>query len=110
MTGSPLGSILIGAGGVDTLTGAVGGKIGNLLIGGQGGVHHVWGCDHFKTTLNATEFKRVYKRRTDLVKTAMDSVPAGDRAAQANAVMDAIGVRDPHLARVFGRAVRLCER
>ena len=53
--------------------------IDQLLIGGKGGVHHIWGCDHFKTTLNATEFKRVYKRRTDLVKAAMDSVPAGDR-------------------------------
>jgi arsenite oxidase large subunit len=64
--------------------------VDQLLIGGQGGVHHVWGCDHFKTTLNATEFKRVYKRRTDLVKTAMDSVPSSNRAAQVNAVMDAI--------------------
>ena len=64
--------------------------IDQLLIGGKGGVHHVWGCDHFKTTLNATEFKRVYKRRTDLVKTAMDSVPAGDREAQVRAIMAAI--------------------
>ena len=48
--------------------------VDQLLIGGKGGVHHIWGCDHFKTTLNAAEFKRVYKRRTDLVKTAMDSV------------------------------------
>ena len=46
--------------------------VDQLLIGGKGGVHHIWGCDHFKTTLNATEFKRVYKRRTDLVKAAMD--------------------------------------
>jgi len=65
--------------------------IDQLLIGGKGGVHHVWGCDHFKTTLNATEFKRVYKRRADLVKTAMDSVPAGDREGQIKAIMDAIG-------------------
>ena len=43
--------------------------VDQLLIGGKGGVHHIWGCDHFKTTLNASEFKRVYKRRTDLVKT-----------------------------------------
>jgi arsenite oxidase large subunit len=64
--------------------------IDQLLIGGKGGVHHIWGCDHFKTTLNATEFKRVYKRRTDLVKTAMDSVPAGDRQAQIGAIMGAI--------------------
>ena len=65
--------------------------IDQLLIGGKGGVHHIWGCDHFKTTLNATEFKRVYKRRTDLVKAAMDSVPAGDREGQIKAIMDAIG-------------------
>jgi arsenite oxidase large subunit len=64
--------------------------VDQLLISGQGGVHHIWACDHFKTTLNATEFKRVYKRRTDLVKTAMDSVPAGDREAQITAIMDAI--------------------
>lgn len=65
--------------------------IDQLLISGQGGIHHIWGCDHFKTTLNATEFKRAYKRRTDLVKTAMDSVPAGDRDAKVKAIMDAIG-------------------
>jgi len=64
--------------------------VDQLLIGGRGGVHHVWACDHFKTTLNASEFKRVYKRRTDMVKQAMDGVPAGDRTAQVNAIMDAI--------------------
>ncbi len=64
--------------------------VDQLLISGQGGIHHIWGCDHFKTTLNASEFKRAYKRRTDLVKAAMDSVPASDRAAQANAIMGAI--------------------
>jgi arsenite oxidase large subunit len=64
--------------------------VDQLLIGGRGGIHHVWGCDHFKTTLNASEFKRVYKRRTDMVKAAMDTVPAGDRAAQVNAIMTAI--------------------
>jgi arsenite oxidase large subunit len=65
--------------------------VDQLLIGGKGGVHHIWGCDHFKTTLNAAEFKRVYKSRTDLVKTAMDSVPASDREAQISAIMQAIG-------------------
>ena len=65
--------------------------VDQLLINGKGGIHHIWGCDHFKTTLNASEFKRVYKQRTDLVKAAMDSVPAGDRAAQVNAIMEAIG-------------------
>ncbi len=61
-----------------------------LLIGGRGGIHQVWACDHFKTTLNASEFKRVCKRRTDMVKDAMDGVPAGDRAAQVEAIMGAI--------------------
>jgi arsenite oxidase large subunit len=64
--------------------------VDQLLIEGQGGVHHIWGCDHYKTTLNADEFKRVYKKRTDLVKDAMNSVPAGDRAAMVEAIMDAI--------------------
>ena len=65
--------------------------VDQLLINGKGGVHHIWGCDHFKTTLNAAEFKRVYKHRTDLVKAAMDSVPASDREAQISAIMQAIG-------------------
>jgi arsenite oxidase large subunit len=64
--------------------------VDKLLIEGRGGVHHIWGCDHYKTTLNADEFKRVYKKRTDLVKHAMNSVPAGDRAALVEAIMGAI--------------------
>ena len=64
--------------------------VDKLLIEGRGGVHHIWGCDHYKTTLNAMEFKRVYKKRTDLVKDAMNTVPYGDRAAMVNAIMDAI--------------------
>jgi arsenite oxidase large subunit len=65
-------------------------NVDQLLINGKGGVHHVWGCDHFKTTLNATEFKRAYKRRTDVVKAALDSAPASDRVAQISAVMNAV--------------------
>jgi arsenite oxidase large subunit len=64
--------------------------VDKLLIEGQGGVHHIWACDHYKTTLNADAFKRVYKKRTDLVKDAMNSVPAGDRAAMVDAIMAAI--------------------
>jgi len=64
--------------------------VDQLLIGGRGGVHHIWGCDHYKTTLNAQEFKRVYKRRTDMVKDAMNAVPAGDRDAQVAAIVNAI--------------------
>ncbi len=64
--------------------------VDQLLIAGKGGVHHIWACDHFKTTLNALEFKKAYKRRTDLVKYAMEGVPYGDRAALVNAIMGAI--------------------
>jgi arsenite oxidase large subunit len=64
--------------------------VDQLLISGRGGVHHIWGCDHYKTTLNAHEFKRVYKRRTDLVKDAMSAVPYGDRQALVAAIVQAI--------------------
>ncbi len=64
--------------------------VDQLLIQGKGGVHHIWDCDNYKTTLNALEFKRVYKKRTDMVKDAMSSVPYGDRAAQIEAIMGAI--------------------
>jgi arsenite oxidase large subunit len=64
--------------------------VDQLLIQGKGGVHHIWACDNYKTTLNALEFKRVYKKRTDMVKDAMSSVPYGDRAAQVEAIMAAI--------------------
>lgn len=64
--------------------------VDKLLIEGKGGVHHIWGCDHYKTTLNAMEFKRVYKKRTDIVKDAMSAVPYGDRPAMVKAIVDAI--------------------
>jgi arsenite oxidase large subunit len=64
--------------------------VDKLLIEGRGGVHHIWACDHYKTTLNADTFKRVYKERTDRVKDAINSVPAGDRAAMVDAIMAAI--------------------
>ncbi len=64
--------------------------VDKLLIEGKGGVHHIWGCDHYKTTLNALKFKQAYKKRTDLVKDAMSLVPAGDRPAMVNAIVDAI--------------------
>ena len=64
--------------------------VDKLLIEGKGGVHHIWGCDHYKTTLNAHKFKQVYKKRTDIVKDAMNAVPAGDRPALVAAIVDAI--------------------
>ena len=64
--------------------------VDQLLIEGKGGVHHIWGCDHYKTTLNAFKFKQAYKKRTDIVKDAMMSVPYGDRDGLVKAVMAAI--------------------
>ena len=64
--------------------------VDKLLIEGKGGVHHIWGCDHYKTTLNALKFKQAYKKRTDLVKDAMSAVPYGDRTAMVNAILGAI--------------------
>jgi arsenite oxidase large subunit len=64
--------------------------VDQLLIEGKGGMHHIWGCDHYKTTLNALKFKQAYKKRTDLVKDAMSAVPAGDRTAMVNAIVGAI--------------------
>jgi arsenite oxidase large subunit len=64
--------------------------IDQMLIGGKGGVHHIWGCDHYKTTLNAFKFKQAYKKRTDIVKDAMLTVPYGDRDAMVKAILAAI--------------------
>jgi arsenite oxidase large subunit len=64
--------------------------VDQLLIEGKGGVHHIWGCDHYKTTLNALKFKQAYKKRTDMAKDAMSAVPYGDRVALINAIAGAI--------------------
>ncbi len=64
--------------------------VDKLLIEGKGGVHHIWACDHYKTTLNAHRFKQNYKKRADMVKDAMSAVPWGDRTALVEAIMAAI--------------------
>jgi arsenite oxidase large subunit len=64
--------------------------VDRLLMEGKGGVHHIWGCDHYKTTLNAFKFKQNYKKRTDMVKDAMMTVPYGDSDAMVKAIVDAI--------------------
>ena len=65
--------------------------VDKLLLEGKGGVHHIWACDHYKTTLNADKFKQNYKKRTDLVKDAMSAVPYGDQKAMVAAILAAIG-------------------
>ena len=64
--------------------------IDKMLLEGKGGIHHIWGCDHYKTTLNAFKFKQNYKKRTDMVKDAMLTVPYGDRDAMVKAILAAI--------------------
>jgi arsenite oxidase large subunit len=64
--------------------------IDQLLIQGGGKVHHIWACDHYKTTLNATEFKRVYNQRTNMVKEAMDAAAGQGREALVDAIVEAI--------------------
>ena len=64
--------------------------VDQLLIDGKGGVHHIWGCDHYKTTLNADKFKQAYKKRTDRVKDAISAVSYGDRKATVDAILAAI--------------------
>lgn len=64
--------------------------VDQLIINGEGGIHHIWATDHFKSTLNAEEFRRAYRRRTNIVKEAMEAIPYGDREAQLDAIMNAI--------------------
>ncbi|MEX5728146.1 arsenite oxidase large subunit [Rhodovulum iodosum] len=61
-----------------------------LIIGGQGKVHHIWANDHYKTTLNASEFKRVYNRRSNMVKEAMDARAGTTREELVDAIVGAI--------------------
>ncbi len=64
--------------------------IDQLLISGGGKVHHVWACDHYKTTLNAAEFKREHRRRSNMVKDAMDAAATGTREQQVEAIVAAV--------------------
>jgi len=64
--------------------------IDQLLISGGGKVHHIWANDHFKTTLNASEFKRVYNRRSNMVKEAMDARAGATREEMVDAIVGAI--------------------
>ena len=64
--------------------------VDQLLIAGRGKVHHIWANDHYKTTLNASEFKRIYNKRTNMVKEAMDASQGKTRAEQVDAIVAAI--------------------
>jgi len=64
--------------------------VDQLIIGGRGKVHHIWANDHYKTTLNATEFKREYNRRTNMVKDAMDAHAGSTREELVEAIVGAI--------------------
>ncbi len=64
--------------------------IDQMIISGGGKVHHIWANDHFKTTLNASEFKRVYSRRSNMVKEAMDARAGATREEMVDAIVGAI--------------------
>ncbi len=64
--------------------------VDQLLIRGGGKIHHIWACDHYKTTLNASEFKRVHRRRSNMVKDAMDASATGSREQQVEAIVAAV--------------------
>jgi arsenite oxidase large subunit len=64
--------------------------IDELLIAGRGKVHHIWANDHYKTTLNASQFKRVYNRRSQMVKDAMDAAAGRPREELVDAIVGAI--------------------
>ncbi len=64
--------------------------IDQLLIAGKGKVHHIWANDHYKTTLNASVFKREYNRRTNMVKEAMDARAGATREELIDAIVGAI--------------------
>ena len=64
--------------------------VDQLLISGGGKIHHIWACDHYKTTLNASEFKRVHRRRANMVKEAMDASATGTREQQVEAIVSAV--------------------
>jgi arsenite oxidase large subunit len=64
--------------------------IDQLIIAGHGKVHHIWANDHYKTTLNAAEFKRVYNRRTNIVKEAMDACAGATRDELVKAIVAAV--------------------
>jgi len=64
--------------------------IDQLIIGGGGKVHHIWANDHYKTTLNAAEFKRVYNKRSNMVKEAMDARAGATREELVDAIVGAI--------------------
>lgn len=64
--------------------------IDQLLIAGRGKVHHIWANDHYKTTLNASAFKREYNRRTNMVKEAMDARAGATREELVDAIVAAL--------------------
>jgi arsenite oxidase large subunit len=64
--------------------------IDQLLIAGGGKVHHIWANDHYKTTLNASAFKREYNRRTNMVKEAMDARAGATREELVDAIVAAL--------------------
>jgi len=64
--------------------------VDQLMINGGGKVYHIWACDHYKTTLNASKFKRALNHRSQMVKDAMDGAAGGSRADLVDAIVGAV--------------------
>ncbi len=64
--------------------------VDQLMISGGGKVQHIWACDHYKTTLNASQYKRVHRKRAEMVKDAMDASASGTREQQVDAIVAAV--------------------
>ncbi len=64
--------------------------VDQLLINGGGKVYHIWATDHYKTTLNASQLKKVLNRRSNIVKEAMDAAAGGTREELVEAIVSAV--------------------
>jgi len=65
-------------------------NVDSLILSGKGGIHFAWATDTFKSGLNASRYRREYRRRTNIVKEAISAIPYGDREAQLDTIINAI--------------------
>jgi arsenite oxidase large subunit len=64
--------------------------VDQAILSGVGKVQHVWATDHYKTNINAANYKRVHRRRANIVKDAMDASATGTREQQVDAIVSAV--------------------
>jgi arsenite oxidase large subunit len=64
--------------------------VDQAILSGVGKVQHVWATDHYKTNVNAANYKRIHRRRANMVKDAMDASATGTREQQIEAIVSAV--------------------